>query len=88
MDWGLAQMEGREDSHDIRLRSSVATLSEVRTDRKEIRESDLDSPLVTRDGAIVGVREHLRFQCLSLGLGRVCSHRDVEGRSASSPLVN
>ena len=55
MDWGLARVDGRGDSRDVRLDPEAqASLSEVRTDRGEGRDSQSDSPLVTMDGAVVG----------------------------------
>ena len=54
MDWGLARVMGRKDTHDIRLKQDL-TLS-IHTRRREAREDDgdADSPLVTMDGDVVG----------------------------------
>jgi formylglycine-generating enzyme required for sulfatase activity/serine/threonine protein kinase len=55
MDWGLARVQGREDRHDLRLAHPAgSTLTEVVTDRRELRQADPDSPLVTLDGQILG----------------------------------
>jgi len=55
MDWGLAKVKGREPSHDIQILSDeMASLSEVRTDRKSSTQGKLDSPLQTMDGAVMG----------------------------------
>jgi WD40 repeat protein/serine/threonine protein kinase len=54
MDWGLAKVLGRDDSHDLRLRTTdQAELSIVRTDRADSSRSG-DSPLITMDGDVVG----------------------------------
>ena len=54
MDWGLARVLGRTDTHDIRLKPDT-TLS-IHTRRRDAREdeSDADSPLMTMDGDVVG----------------------------------
>jgi WD40 repeat protein/serine/threonine protein kinase len=56
MDWGLARVLGRRDSHDLRLRPAqeASSLSLVRTVRKDDTEANPDSPLVTMDGDVVG----------------------------------
>ncbi len=54
MDWGLARVEGREDRRDLRMQSDSITSRSVHTDRREAKEADLDSPLVTMDGTVVG----------------------------------
>lgn len=54
MDWGLARVEGREDSRDLRPRAREETRSEIRTDRGDARDTDHDSPIFTMDGAVLG----------------------------------
>ncbi len=55
MDWGLARVEGREDSRNLRLGADTSiSLSELVTDRGDAKESGLDSPVVTMDGTVVG----------------------------------
>lgn len=57
MDWGLARVLGRNDSHDLRLKSSpqeVTAISLVKTVRRDESEANPDSPLVTMDGDVVG----------------------------------
>jgi serine/threonine protein kinase len=53
MDWGLARVLGREDTHDLRLQPEPGA-SSLRTERKEEREEAPDSPLFTMDGDVVG----------------------------------
>jgi len=60
MDWGLARVLGRRDSHDMRLKPADASaLSLVRTARRtdassEDGSGDAKSPLVTMDGDVIG----------------------------------
>jgi WD40 repeat protein/serine/threonine protein kinase len=58
MDWGLAKVIGREDRHDLRLDVGETTRS-LRTERREERESDPDTPLMTMDGAVVGTPAYM-----------------------------
>ena len=53
MDWGLARVLGRPDSHDIRIRSDDES-GKVETDLADARHSAHASPLITRDGAVIG----------------------------------
>ena len=55
MDWGLAKVVGRQDSHDLRLRSETQpTFTQIRTPRSSSDSSTADSPLITMDGSVVG----------------------------------
>lgn len=64
MDWGLAKVLGREDSHDIRIKGdkdkepSSKTHLAVATDRSDSDSRDHD-PLVTMDGDIVGTPSYM-----------------------------
>jgi formylglycine-generating enzyme required for sulfatase activity/serine/threonine protein kinase len=55
MDWGIARVAGRKDTHDIRIRPEPKppTMS-VQTERREEKERSPDSPLVTMDGDVMG----------------------------------
>jgi WD40 repeat protein/serine/threonine protein kinase len=62
MDWGLARVLGRRDSHDLRLKpqpQDASALSLVRTVRREETEANPDSPLVTMDGDVVGTPSYM-----------------------------
>jgi len=62
MDWGLARVIGRRDSHDLRLKPHVedaSALSLVRTVRKDESESNPESPLVTMDGDVIGTPSYM-----------------------------
>jgi formylglycine-generating enzyme required for sulfatase activity len=60
MDWGLARVSGHRDSHDIRVQpASVDDPTPVRTARRDAREDEPDSPIVTMDGDIVGTPAYM-----------------------------
>ncbi len=57
MDWGLARVVGRPDLHDIRPAAEAP--SSIRTDLRELREGEEDSPLVTLDGSVIGTPAYM-----------------------------
>ncbi|NOT32100.1 MAG: protein kinase [Planctomycetes bacterium] len=62
MDWGLARVLGRRDSHDLRLKprpEDASALSLVRTVRRDETEQNPESPLVTMDGDVVGTPSYM-----------------------------
>ena len=62
MDWGLARVLGRRDSHDLRLKpqpQDASALSLVRTVRKDESDQNPDSPLITMDGDVVGTPSYM-----------------------------
>ncbi|MEM7305569.1 MAG: bifunctional serine/threonine-protein kinase/formylglycine-generating enzyme family protein [Planctomycetota bacterium] len=61
MDWGLAIAKGHEKfAHDIRLRRHPEmSLTEMRTDRRDVEETKPDAPVVTMDGAVLGTPAYM-----------------------------
>ena len=59
MDWGLARVSGRRDSNDLRIEPATASLSEVSTARQESRDGQVDSPVRTMDGTVVGTPAYM-----------------------------
>ena len=66
MDWGLAKATGKRDHHDLRI-SPEASVTAVRSDRREMVESSPDSPLVTMDGTVVGTPAYLAPEAVYAG---------------------
>ncbi|MFT5051601.1 MAG: serine/threonine protein kinase/WD40 repeat protein [Chlamydiales bacterium] len=55
MDWGLARVVGQEGHRDVCINKEQAgSLSEVRSDRRDRGGEEPDSPLMTREGDVVG----------------------------------
>ncbi len=63
MDWGLAKVVGRKDSHDLRVDPMQSVmLSGVKTDRTDqiaISDRSEESPLLTMDGTVVGTPTYM-----------------------------
>ena len=61
MDWGLARVLGRRDSHDLRLKTPTdqSSLSLVKTIRRLETEANPSSTLVTMDGDVIGTPSYM-----------------------------
>ncbi|MFN0205035.1 MAG: SUMF1/EgtB/PvdO family nonheme iron enzyme [Planctomycetota bacterium] len=59
MDWGVARVLTKPDLHDRRITNETPDLSTVHSVRRDTRESDPDSPLVTMDGSVVGTPAYM-----------------------------
>ncbi|MEQ1895163.1 MAG: serine/threonine-protein kinase, partial [Planctomycetota bacterium] len=58
MDWGLARALGRAERRDLPLVDDSAGAS-VHTDRRALRESEHESPLLTSDGMVIGTPAYM-----------------------------
>lgn len=59
MDWGVARVLQKKDLFDMRIAGAPATDSVLFSGRRDLRESDPDSPLITMDGSVVGTPAYM-----------------------------
>ncbi len=60
MDWGLSKVLGRADTRGARLAPAASAAENlVRTDRQASVEADPASPLLTRDGSVLGTPAYM-----------------------------
>ncbi len=76
MDWGLAHVIDRADTKDIRIDTAVGETAEVYSSRR--RElSQTGSPLLTKDGDIIGTINYMSPEQAAGRLNELGQHSDV-----------
>jgi WD40 repeat protein/serine/threonine protein kinase len=78
IDWGLARILRKSDPKDIRIREdSAGSVSSVRSDGDGQRGEDVDSPLYTMDGDVIGTPAYMSPEQAAGRLNEIGPHSDV-----------
>lgn len=59
LDWGVARVLGHEDQRDLRIQRETGARTLIGSERKDAAEGTPDSPLLTRDGLVVGTPAYM-----------------------------
>jgi formylglycine-generating enzyme required for sulfatase activity len=77
MDWGMARVSGTKDLHDLRLGDVASSSQSVRTERRDERVDAPDSPLITRDGDVMGTPAYMPPEQARGEIANLGPHSDV-----------
>ena len=76
MDWGLARVMNRPDSHDLRIQEQAASLV-LETGLKDVRSASAQSPLLTHDGSVIGTPAFMAPEQARGRIGQLDGRTDV-----------